>query len=295
MIPVLLGCGGAACGGDGASRPASEPAVEGPLAVAVSILPQKYMVERIGGPAVSVSVLIGPGQSPLTYDPTPRQMASLAGTRMYFTMGLEFERAWLGRLRAVHRDMRVVDMRGGIRLMPLAGPGEPGDDAGQDPHVWMSPRLARVMAGVIRDALVEALPERRELFDLNYRRFVDHLGQLHGEIREILRDLPARTFMAFHPSWGYFAEEYGLRQIPIESHGREPGARSLSRLIDRAREERVRVLVVQAQFSRSTAETVGNAVGARVITLDPLAEDYANNLRLVAEALAEALRGGGAS
>ncbi len=288
VIPVLLALGSVACG----SRPASEATANRPLAVAVSVLPQKYIVERIGGPTVSVSVLIGPGQSPVTYDPTPRQMASLAGTRLYFTMGLEFERAWLGRMRAVHPDMTVVHMLGDIRLLPLEGAIEPGEEGGQDPHVWMSPRLARVMAGTIRDALAEALPERRELFDLNYRRFGDHLDELDGEIREILRDLPTRTFMAFHPAWRYFAEEYGLRQIPIESHGKEPGARSLARLINRAREERVRVLVVQEQFSRTTAETVGHAVGARVISLDPLAEDYVNNLRLVAEALAEALRGG---
>ena len=292
LIPVLLGLGSVACGraGEGGTRPASEAAGDRPLAVAVSILPQKYMVERIGGPAVRVFVLIGPGESPVTYDPTPRQMASLVGTQLYFTMDLEFERAWLERMQAVHPGMRVVNMRGGIRLLPLDQVGGTGHEAGQDPHVWMNPRLVRVMAGTIRDALVEALPERRELFHRNHRRFVGHLDELDGEIRKILRSLPARTFMAFHPAWGYFAEEYGLRQIPIQSHGKEPGAQSLVRLIDLAKEQRVRVIVVQAQFSRSAAETVGQALGARVISLDPLAEDYVNNLRLVAEALAEALR-----
>ncbi len=289
LIPVLLGLGSVACGRPGGS----ETAGDRPLAVAVSILPQKYMVERIGGPAVRVSVLIGPGESPVTYDPTPRQMASLAGTQLYFTMGLEFERAWLERMRAVYPGMRVVNMRDGILLLPLDRAGGTSHEAGQDPHVWMNPRLVRVMAGAIRDALVEALPERRELFHRNHERLVGHLDALDGEIREILRNLPTRTFMAFHPAWGYLAEEYGLRQIAIESHGKEPGAQSLVRLIDLAKEQQVRVIVVQAQFSRSTAETVGQAVGARVISLDPLAEDYVNNLRLVAETLAEALRGGG--
>ena len=283
---MLAGMGGVACG----SGPASEAIKAGPLAVAVSVLPQKYFVDRIGGPAVSVSVLIGPGQSPDTYDPTPRQMASLAGTQIYFTMGLEFERAWLGRMHSAYPGMTLVDMRQGIELLPLDEDPDPRHEGRQDPHVWMSPRLVVVMAGTIRDALIEALPDRRELFDLNYQRLVRDLNAVDGEIRGLLRDLPARTFMAFHPAWAYFAEDYGLHQIPIASHGKEPGARTLARLIDQARVQHIRIVVVQAQYSQYMATTVAQAAGARVLMLDPLAEDYVNNVRHVAEQLAEALR-----
>ena len=283
---MLAGLGSVACG----SSPASEAIRAGPLPVAVSILPQKYFVDRIGGPAVSVSVLIGPGQSPDTYDPTPRQMASLAGTRIYFTMGLEFEDAWLSRMHAAYSGMTMVDMRQGIELLPLDEDSDPGHEGRQDPHVWMSPRLVAVMAGTIRDALIEALPDRRELFDVNYQRFIRDLSAVDGEVQGLLRDLPTRTFMAFHPAWAYFAEEYGLHQVPIASHGKEPGAQTLARLIHQARVEHIRVVLVQAQYSQSMAKTVAQAAGARVLKLDPLAEDYVNNVRHVAERLAEALR-----
>ena len=286
VIALLAGIGSVACG----SSPATEAAQAGPLAVAVSILPQKYVVDRIGGPAVAVSVLIGPGQSPDTYDPTPRQMASLAGTQVYFTMGLEFEHAWLSRMHAAYPGMSLVDMRQGIELLPLEEDSGPRHEDRQDPHVWMSPRLVAVMAGTIRDALIEALPDRRELFDLNYRRLVRDLNTVDDEVRALLHDLPTRTFMTVHPAWAYFAEEYGLRQVPIASHGKEPGAQTLARLIHRARVEHIRVVVVQAQYSQDMAKTVAQATGARVLMLDPLAEDYVNNVRHVAERLAEALR-----
>lgn len=286
VIALLAGIGSVACG----SSPATEAAQAGPLAVAVSILPQKYVVDRIGGPAVSVSVLIGPGQSPDTYDPTPRQMASLAGTQIYFTMGLEFEHAWLDRMHAAYPGMILVDMRQGIELLSLEEDSGPRHEGRQDPHVWMSPRLVAVMAGTIRDALIEALPDRRELFDLNYRRLVRDLNTVDDEVRALLHDLPTRTFMAFHPAWAYFAEEYGLHQVPIASHGKEPGAQTLARLIHRARVEHIRVVLVQAQYSQDMAKTVAQATGARVLMLDPLAEDYVNNVRHVAERLAEALR-----
>ncbi len=287
VMAVLLGLAVPACGGQ--TSPATDQS--GPLPIAVSILPQKYFVERIGGPTVRVSVLIGPGQSPDTYDPTPRQMVRLSGTRLYFTMGLEFERAWLGRMHAAHPEMTLVDMRRGIPLLPLEDASDPGHDSGQDPHLWMSPRLVEVMAGTIRDALVEAMPERRDLFELNHQRFVAQLARLDREIQGRLAGLPTRTFMAFHPAWGYFARDYGLHQIAIESHGKEPGARTLARLIDQGRNEHIGLVLVQAQFSRAMAETVAQAVGARVLTLDPLAEDYMNNLEQAAQQLADALRG----
>jgi len=283
---MLAGIGSMACG----SSPASEAIQAGPLAVAVSILPQKYFVDRIGGPAVAVSVLIGPGQSPDTYDPTPRQMASLAGTQIYFTMGLEFEHAWLRRMHSAYPGMTLIDMRQGIELLPLDEDADPRHEGRQDPHVWMSPRLVAVMAGTIRDALIEALPDRRELFDLNYERFVRDLNAIDGEVRGLLHDLPTRTFMAFHPAWAYFAEDYRLHQVPIASHGKEPGARTLARLIDQARGEHIGVVLVQAQYSQDMAKTVAEAAGARVLMLDPLSEDYVNNVRHVAKQLAEALR-----
>ena len=256
--------------------------------VFVSIMPQKYFVERVGGSLVAVTVMVGPGQSPATYEPSPRQMTTLSRARLYFSIGVAFEDVWLKRIQAANPSLRLVPMQQGIALLPLISAD--GKPAGTDPHVWTSPARVKVMAATIRNALIEADPAHRDAYASNFQAFVAELDALDGSIREVLAPAKGKPFLVFHPSWGYFAKDYGLQQIPIEAQGKEPGAKSLARVIELGRREGVRVIFVQTQFSRRTAETVAAAIGARVVAVDPLAENYANNLLQVAHEFAEALQ-----
>jgi len=267
---------------------AGAASVSAPLPVFVSILPQKYFVEQVGGARVAVSVMVGPGQSPETYEPTPRQMTALSNARLYFSIGVAFEDTWMKRILAANPAMRQVPMQRGLALLPLVGPG--GEPRGTDPHVWTSPPRVKIMVASIRDALIEADPGHRVEFESNYRTFIAELDALDRDIRAILAPAKGKSFLVFHPAWGYFAKDYGLRQIPIEAEGKEPGARSLARVIDLGKREGVKVIFVQTQFSRRTAETVASAIGAKVVAVDPLAENYPQNLLRVAHEFADALK-----
>lgn len=258
------------------------------LAVFVSILPQKYFVEHVGGKHVTVSVMVGPGQSPATYEPTPKQMTALSRARLYFSIGVSFEDAWLGRIGAVNPALRIVPMQRGIALLPLSGPGD--EPSGNDPHVWTSPPRVKIMAANIRDALIETDPVHRHDYEAGYHALIAELEALNDKIRAVLAPVKGKPFVVFHPAWGYFADTYELRQIPIEAEGKEPGARSLAAVIALGKQQHAKVVFVQAQFSRRSAETVARAIGARVVVVDPLAEDYSRNLLHVARAFAEALK-----
>lgn len=266
-----------------------------PMAVFVSILPQKYFLEQVGGRHVRVSVMVGPGQSPATYEPTPRQLLALGEARAYFRIGVPFEAAWMVRIAAANPAMTIVDTRQGIRLRAMDRPHDGGaSDPSQglkDPHIWTSPPLVEIQARTIRDALIDLDPGHRADYERNWERFVAELKALDAYIRERLRGLKVRSFMVFHPSWGYFAHTYGLHQIPIEIEGKAPGARELARLIEQARSQRIKVIFVQTQYSRRTAQAIADAIGARVVAVDPLAEDYVQNLKHVAEVFAEAMSG----
>jgi zinc transport system substrate-binding protein len=264
------------------------PGLAAPLPVFVSILPQKYFVERVGGERVAVSVMVGPGQSPATYEPTPRQMAALSQARLYFSIGVAFEDTWMARIRAANPALRLVPLQRGIALLPLTGPD--GKPTGKDPHIWTSPNRVVLMAANVRDALIEADPVHRGDYEANHRAFLADLDALDRDIRAILVPAQGKAFLVFHPSWGYFAQDFGLRQIPIEAAGKEPGAKALARVIDLGRREGAKVIFVQTQFSRHTAETVAAAIGARIVAVDPLAENYPQNLRRVAHEFADALK-----
>jgi zinc transport system substrate-binding protein len=276
-----------------------------PIKTFVSVLPLKYFVERIGGDAVEVSVMVGPGRSPHTYEPTPRQMAELSRTKIYYRVGVPFEQVWIKRIADLNPHLHFVDLRKGIRLLVspvhhhedhegLQEPDDHRDHPGsaeeeKDPHIWTDPRQAKIMAEQIRETLTAFDPARTEEYAANYRVLAADLDQLDRFIRDRLAGVGQRKFLVFHPAWGYFAEAYGLQQIAIETEGKEPGPKALARIIALAREEKIRTIFVQQQFSRTAADTVARAIAGRVVAIDPLAEDYLDNMRLAAEAFVQSL------
>ncbi|HKK15667.1 MAG TPA: zinc ABC transporter substrate-binding protein [Gammaproteobacteria bacterium] len=258
-----------------------------PINVFVSVLPQKYLVERVGGERVSVSVMVRPGLSPETYEPTPKQMAALEKTRLYFRIAVPFESVWIERLQSINRSMQVVSCCGSIKMREpdIHDHGGNHEQRINDAHVWTSPKNAIVLAGLIRQALVETDPEHADYYSGNYSRLVSELEALHAEIKRELADLPHRYLIVSHPAWGYFAEEYDLMQIPIEQNGSEIRARELARLIQLARRENIKTVFVQKQFNPASARILAREINARIVELDPLAGNYIENLRRVTRAI----------
>lgn len=280
----------------GCRRPVKPPVAAPPesraiVNVVVSIDPQAYFVERIGGERVAVSVLVGPGQSPHTYEPTAGQMAELARADVYFRTGMPFEEGLLERITATRPDLNVVDLRTGVPLRDMEGHegGEHEHEGGKDPHIWLAPRLVITQARTIRDELKRLDPEGADLYDENLRAFARELMALHAEIAEILRPVRGREIFVFHPSYGYFADAFGLKQVAVEVEGKEPTPRELQAIIARARAAGARAIFVQPQFATTSAQAIAREIGAKVVPLDPLARDWPNNLRAMAHAIVEAL------
>ncbi len=275
----------------------------------VSILPQAWFVERIGGQHVAVEVLVGPGESPATYDPTLKQLARLGRADVFFRIGVPFETARMPRIRDQFPDLRVVDCNEGIDLAaseadeaaPVAHGNDHADDhdhghdhdhGGGDPHTWMSPVLAKRQARTIAEALADLDPAHAEAYQANLEQVLADLDALHQDLQETLAPLAGRTLYVFHPAYGHFARTYGLEQVAVERGGKSPDLRSLGRLIQRAKADGVRVIFVQPQFESDAARTIAEAIGGAVVPMDPLARDYLANLRRMAEAVREGLAGG---
>jgi zinc transport system substrate-binding protein len=262
------------------------------LRVAVSVLPHAHFVERIGGEHVETTVLVGPGQSPHAYDPTPRQLEALAGCRAYFRTGIDFENGLVPRIEKLFKDLKVVDLRRGVEIRKLtsaeatahahAGDAHAGcvHEAGApDPHNWLSPLNAKVQAQTIADTLAELDPPRADAFRRNLAAFHAELDQVHAEIGKALAPLKGREVFVYHPAFGYFLDAYGLKQAPVEINGKEPTARQLGELIERAKTSGVKVIFVQPQFPTKSAQAVAEAIDGAVVPLDDLAKDYLANLR----------------
>ncbi len=255
--------------------------------VAVSVPPQAYFVDRIAGGRVDVRVLVPPGASPATYEPTPQQMLSLGRSRLYVAVGhpdFPFERRHLAGFREHHESLEVVDMAAGLPVLE-----DDGGHGENDPHVWLSPAAVRVAAENVARALRRADPEGRAVYEANLDAFLAEIDALDAEIASLLSGLKHRAFLVQHPAWGYFARHYDLEQMAIESGGKEPSPAALVELVERARDEGVTAVFVQRGFADRGARVVAGEIGARVVQVDPLAYEWPASLRQAAAAFAEAL------
>lgn len=250
--------------------------------VAVSVAPLRFVVRAVAGERVRVDVMIPPGASPVTYEPTLAQRGALETTALYVKVGhpgFPFEAAWLDGILAGVEGLTVVDASAGVPLRE------------GDPHLWLVPRNVERVAVQVEAALEEILPRERAALRANLEAFRDLAREVDEDVRALLRDAQGAEFFVLHPAWGYFADEYGLRQVAVEREHKEPDPHELAQLIRHARESRARVIFVQPQLDATAARTLARETGARVEVLDPLAEDWDENLRRAARAVAEAVAG----
>ena len=260
------------CGGCTSRRPADgEP-------LYVSILPLRSLVQGIVGDDFDIEVLVPPGASPETFEPTPRQFVGLNKARMVFNVGLiDFETMLLAK---VEDQAKVVDLSRGIELITCTcSHGSHGHTHthGIDPHVWTSPRALQKMAENAYEAIREAYPDSVK-YETNYRLLQQELKALDERTAARIAASDVEYFIIYHPALTYYARDYGLRQIAIEADGKEPSAKQLTQLIRQAREDGVRRILYQSQFPASAVEVIARDIDAEYAEVDPLREDVIANI-----------------
>ena len=266
------------------------------LPIFVSIVPQKYFVQQIGKELVDVQTMVQPGASPAIYEPKPKQMTDLSKAKIYFAIGVPFEKAWLQKIAVTNPKMNVIHTDHGIKKLAMAAhhhdgeEGDHNDHGGLDPHIWLSPQLVKVQAHTIMAALVKIDPTHQSVYQANFKDFSTRIDRLDADIKKIFAGKKKLQFMVFHPSWGYFAQAYGLTQVPIEIEGKEPKPAQLRGLIQHARKDGIKVIFVQPQFSTKSARLIAHEIGGQVVAADPLAKDWMANLRAVADKFKTALK-----
>lgn len=277
--------------------------------VAAGVAPVAYFAKKIGGELIETALLVPAGADAHTYEPKPSQMRAVSGAALYLSAGLEFEEAWKARLKGANAKMLWVETDAGLHKLPMPqgheqhGHHDTGHNAKAaqdahgghdelDPHVWVSPAQARKMSASIAAALAKADPAHAAVYAANLTAFQKEIDALDAELKAIFAAVPAdrRGFLVFHPAWGYFARDYGLTQTSIEFEGKEPSPKRLAAIVTQAKAKGARAIFVQPQMSQRTAGVIAKAVGAKLVVADPLAEDWAANLRQVGKGFREALQ-----
>lgn len=262
------------------------------LVISVSILPQQWFVDQIGGDRVRTQALVGSGDDPHTYEPSPKQMTNLADSELYFTIGVEFEAVWLPRFESSNPKMQVVDSAAGIERIPAIGEHENAGSTGSetDPHIWFSPSRMKQMAQTMAQAMQAADPQNADFYQVNLDALLVKIDAVDAEVRTQLEGSKREHFMVVHPAWGYVAQDYGLQMLAVEIGGSEPAPETLSQIIELAKEYGVNTLVIEKGSNARLADSIKEQAGIQyVVEWDPMAYDWPASMQLIAETLHRAL------
>ncbi|MDQ1325475.1 MAG: zinc transport system substrate-binding protein [Campylobacterota bacterium] len=255
--------------------------------IIVSIPPQKTFVQKIAKDKAEVTVMVEPGNSPHSYEPKPSQMASVSKADLYFSIGVEFENVWLDRFKAQNPKLKFVDMGNKVPKIQMAehhqheskhlNKGHHHD--GRDPHTWASPKNVEIMAKNIYQALAQTDPANEPFYKSNLDIFIKEIQDTDAQIKNALKEVkPKSKFMVFHPSWGYFAQEYNLVQIAVEVEGKNPKPKEMITIINEAKEEKIKVIFAQPEFSDKSAQIIAKEANVVVKKISPLDPNWSENL-----------------
>ena len=253
----------------------------------VTVLPQKDITEQIAGDMYEVNVMIPPGASPATYEPTPRQIGKLNQSEAYLKIGhIVFEKAWMDKFKSTAPGLKFFDTSKELDLIEKNGR--------VDPHVWTSPEMVAGMAQNTRDILLQLTPEEnkteRERINTNYQQFEKEIDSLQQTIKSMLKPYLGESFLIYHPALSYYCREFNLNQIPIEVEGKEPSASYMQNVIREGKEKNIKAILIQEQFNRKKAMSIADELDAKVITINPLAADWSESMMEITKKLVEAFK-----
>lgn len=264
--------------------------------VVVSIPPQLEFVEKIGGERVNTSLMVEVGSSPHTYEPKPSQMKAISQADLYLSIGVEFETIWLPKFQNQNSALTVRDTSQGIQKLSMSGEhhncsahhGDAHDHGHErlDPHVWVTPNNAKIIARNIYEALIAIDKEGQDYYHANLETYIKELNELECHIKGLLEKVPSQSaFMVFHPSWSYYAKAYDLNQLAVEIEGKTPKPRQLIAIIQAAKKMHVQAIFVQPEFSDKAAQTIAKELGIEVIKTSALAPNWSENLITLTRAI----------
>ncbi len=252
--------------------------------VAVTIVPEKTFVEAVCGDLAEVVTMIPPGNSPGNYEPTPQEMEQLAKASLYFAIGVPAEEA---NILPNIGTVKLISLQDAVAEKYADRKFESGK---RDPHIWLSPKRVKVMIDTIALQMCELDPKNKEIYNKNAQDYIKQLDELDVQITQTLQGVNNKKFIVYHPAFGYLADDYGLQMFALEEEGKEATIQHLQDMIDLAKKDNIKVIFYQKEIDSSQSAAFAEELGGETTQLAPLAADYIENLKNMAQLMGETMQ-----
>jgi zinc transport system substrate-binding protein len=253
--------------------------------VAVTIAPQRTFAQEVCKDLADVIVIVPAGSSPATYEPTPMQMEELNSASVYFTIGVPAEKANI--LTKTNEKTKIVKLEDEVAKLY---PDRIFEEGQRDPHIWLSPKRAKVMVETMAKEMSNIDPVNKEKYESNAKSYIEKLDQLDNEVKTLLQGVENKKFIVFHPAFGYFADDYGLQMFALEKEGKEATPEHLKDMIDLAKSENIKAIFYQEEIDSKQSKAFAEQLGGKAVQLSPLSENYIDNLKQIASLIKEVIK-----
>lgn len=300
MSLLIIGLALTGCG----NNKVAESQASDKIKIAVSIVPQSTFVEKVGGEHVEVVTMIPPGASPENYQVSPKDMTSLSDAKLYFAIGVNAENTIVSRLEELNSEIKTISLDKVVanvypdRFFEDKHEDESNEEhsneaeeheghshIGRDPHIWLSPKRVIVMVESIRDELIAVDAENKALYTENAANYIEELKNVEQEVLDAFTDIENKSFIMYHPAFGYFADDFGLNMVEIEEDGKQASAARIKTVIDFAKVNNIHYIFYQEEFDSQQAETIAHEIGGAAVKVAPLSPDYIQNIKAIAESI----------
>jgi zinc transport system substrate-binding protein len=260
--------------------------------ITVSIAPYSYFIREIAGNDFNVNIMVPPGSNPHIYEPYPGQISSLRKSVAYISNGyLGFEMTWLDRFYEMNKTMKRVSLGDKIITIVSTDKHEGEHSEGADPHYWVSPSCALIMASEVRELLCQLNPAARQRYESNCDSLLIKIKAADIKAKSLFTGFAGESFMIYHPNLAYLARDYGLKEIAVEFEGKEPPPSRLKELIDLAASKNIKTIFVQREYDSKNAREIAREIGGQVVVIDPLSENWQKSTNDIIDALYYSFKG----
>jgi zinc transport system substrate-binding protein len=245
---------------------------KGKLNVTASFYPLYYFATQIAGDKMEVINITPAGAEPHDYELTAQDIARIESSDILILNGGNLE-AWGDKIKDELAGQHTIIVIAGKDLID-----KQGGKTIQDPHIWLSPHLAKQEVQKIVQGFIQADPTNASFYQSNAQSLENKLDALDREYKEGLRSCISHDIITSHAAFGYLAAQYHLNQIAIAgvSPDEEPSTKQLAEIANLVKAKGIKVIFFESLISPKLSETIADETGAKTLVLDPI-EGISNN------------------